>query len=190
MIREDFLTTQYIWAMENEHVFLTKAMHQAERGHFRQFCTLVQQSTRDLRREIDDIPSSVEWSYLFIEMWGRVGGHAPNYGWHSQDADQYHQQRRLLAESLAIKPTNPCELAPEPEKEEPMSNKITFSTITYINGADVTKMTDEQLIDAIKTIEGEIAALSAVKTKSSKITTKIAEAESTLAQVVAVLDAR
>jgi hypothetical protein len=201
MIREDFLTTQYIWVLENEHVFLTKARHEVERGQFIRFTGHVQFYLRDLRRELDDVPSAVEWAYLFTEMWTRMGGHAPNYAWHSQDADSYHRQRRVLAEHAATTSTNPCAeillsklqpcaLAPEPEKEEPMSNTVEIKTITYINNADVTKLSDEQLIDTIKTIENEIVALKAVKTKSTKITAKIAEAQDTLVKVVAVLDAR
>ena len=201
MIREDFITTQYIWALENEHVFVTKARHEVERGHFCRFNGYVQFYIRDLRRELDDVPSDVEWAYLFTEMWARMEGHAPNYGWHSQDIDSYHLQQRLLAEHAATPSTNPCAeillsklqpcvLASEPEKEEPMSNTVEIKTITYINNADVTKLSDEQLIDAIKTIENEIAALKAVKTKSTKITAKIAEAQDTLAKVVAVLDGR
>jgi hypothetical protein len=71
-----------------------------------------------------------------------------------------------------------------------MSKQITFKTITYINNADVTALSDEQLIDAIKTIEKEIADLKGVTTKSKKIEAKISDAEATLAKVVEVLDAR
>lgn len=78
----------------------------------------------------------------------------------------------------------------EPTQEIPMSNKVEFKTVTYINNVDVTTLSDEQLIDAVKTIENEISDLGAVKTKSKKIEAKIAEAQTTLAKVVEVLDAR
>jgi hypothetical protein len=202
MLREDFITTQYIWSLENEHVFVTKARNEAERGNFYQFTRLVQLHTQSIRRQLDDVPASVEWAYIYIELWHRMGGHIPNYAWHSDNADKYHISKRLLAEhSAARAATNPCAeinisnlqscvLASEPKKETPMSKQITFKTITYINNADVTALSDEQLIDAIKTIEKEIADLKGVTTKSKKIEAKISDAEATLAKVVEVLDAR
>lgn len=186
MIREDFITPQYIWALENEHVFVTKARHEAERGTFYQFGRLVVSSTRGIRRDIDDTPSVAEWAFLYIELWHRMGGHPPNCGWRLQDADSYHLQKRRLAEHAANQSTETTETT----EETNMSNKITFKTVTYINNADVTALTDEQLIDAIKTIEREIADLKGVVAKSKKIEAKIADAEATLAKVVEVLDAR
>jgi hypothetical protein len=189
VIREDFITAQYIWALENEHVFVTKARHEAERNNFHQFRTLVERSTRELRRGLDDVPSDVEWAYLFIELWTRMGGYHPDDTdgeWHSDDANKYYYQASLLNRHVAKQPTQSTETTEETD----MSNKITFKTITYINNADVTALTDEQLIDAIKTIEREIADLKGVTTKSKKIEAKIADAEATLAKVVEVLDAR
>jgi hypothetical protein len=214
--RKEFLITQYIWALENEQVFVTKAQHEVERGHFFQFSTYVQYYTRDLRRELQDVPKAVEWAYLFTEMWSRMGGHAPNYAWHSKDADIYHQQKRRLAEHAATTLTNPCAevslgqylqevtqlcqavdtLTSQPisqfetTKETPMSNKVIFKTVTFINNVDVNTLTEEQLIDAVKTIEREIADLKSVATQSKKIAAKIADAEATLAKVVKVLDAK
>lgn len=78
----------------------------------------------------------------------------------------------------------------KPTQEIPMSNKVEFKSVTYINNVDVTTLSDEQLIDAVKTIEAEIIDLKAVQTKSKKIEAKIAEAQATLAKAVEVLDAR
>ena len=190
MIREDFITAQYIWALENEHVFVTKARHEAERGNFHRFTSLVQSHTRDLRMQLDDNPTSVEWAYLFIEMWSRMGGYHPDDTdgeWKAYDSSKYNYNKRLVAEEMAAKqPTQSTETT----EEINMSKQITFKTVTYINNADVTALTDEQLIDAIKTIEREIADLKGVTTKSKKIEAKIADAEATLAKVVEVLDAR
>jgi hypothetical protein len=186
VIREDFITAQYIWALENEHVFVTKAQHEAERGNFYQFTRLVRTYVDPLRAYLHDIPTSVEWAFIYIELWHRMGGHKPDYSWHVNDADKYHVSKRLIAEYLANQSTQSTETT----EETNMSNKITFKTVTYINNADVTALTDEQLIDAIKTIEREIADLKGVATKSKKIEAKIADAEATLAKVVEVLDAR
>jgi hypothetical protein len=200
MIRENFITMQYVWVLENNQVFVTKAQHKVERGNFLEFATNVQYYTQDLRREHHDALSAAEWAYLYIELWHRMGGYQPNCGWHSKDIDCYHQQKRVLAKhattltnpcaETTLGQSQPCALAPEPEKEKPMSNTVEIKTITYINNVDVTKMSDEQLIDAIKTIENEMAALKAVKTKSTKITIKINEALHTLSKVVAILDGR
>jgi hypothetical protein len=200
MIRENLSTIHYIWALEDNPVFVTEARNEAERGHFLLFCAHVRYYTQDFRRKHHDVLSAAEWAYLYIEVWHRMGGYQPNCEWHSKDIGGYLQQKRMLAEH-AITLTNPCAetslgqsqpcaLAPEPKKEEPMSNTVEIKTITYINNVDVTKMSDEQLINAIKTIENEIAALKAVKTKSTKITIKINEALHTLAKVVAILDGR
>ena len=191
MIREDFLTAQYIWALENEHVFVTKARHEAERDNFYRFTRLVRDYLYPIRSVLKDILPTAEWAFIYIELWHRMGGAYPHAGWHADNADKYHVSKRLVAEAMAAaklqtKPTQSTETT----EEINMSNKITFKTVTYINNADVTALTDEQLIDAIKTIEREIADLKGVTTKSKKIEAKIADAEATLAKVVEVLDAR
>lgn len=81
------------------------------------------------------------------------------------------------------------ETQPQPKKENTMAS-IEIKTVTYINDADVTKLTDEQLIDSIKKLEAEYGALESVGTKSIKIEAKKAEIKDTLAKVVAILDAR
>lgn len=78
---------------------------------------------------------------------------------------------------------------PQP-KEPPMNAAIPIETITYVYGQDVKGMTEAQLIAAIKQVEKEIGLLSDVKSKSKKIAAKIAEYEKTLADIVAVLDAK
>ena len=190
MIREDFITTQYIWALENEYVFVTKARHEAERNNFHQFRTLVERSTRELRRGLNDVPSAVEWAYIYIEMWHRMGGYHPDDTdgeWGAYDSAKYCHNKRLVTEAMAAKqPTQSTETT----EEINMSQQITFKNVTYINNNDVTALTDEQLIGFIKAIEREIADLKGVTTKSKKIEAKIADAEATLAKVVEVLDAR
>lgn len=60
----------------------------------------------------------------------------------------------------------------------------------YINGTDVTKVSDDELIASIRVTETEIASLKAIKTESSKIKAKIADAEASLAKIVEILDSR
>lgn len=67
---------------------------------------------------------------------------------------------------------------------------VAIETRTIIFGYDAAGMSDEQLIDAIKKVEGQIAALKEVKTSSKKIAGNIKELEKQLDAIVAVLDAR
>lgn len=216
MIRADHMITQYIWALENDSAFDKTAKGFVSNSLFNSFRVLVQTTIRPVRKMVGDDHSGGirpgEWAFLYLEMWIRLGGfnslknelfHDPDVMFfktrlgraghritrHGVVADDTPESQNPCAEIILGQP-QPCVLAPEPEKEEPMYNTVEIKTITYINNADVTKLTDEQLIDAIKTIENEIAALKAVKTKSTKITAKITEAQDTLAKVVAVLDGR
>jgi hypothetical protein len=78
----------------------------------------------------------------------------------------------------------------EEAKEKNAMNNIPFITKNYVFGQDVANMTEDQLIAAIKKMEGEIADLKAVKTKSKKIEQMIKDAEDGLAKIVEVLDAK
>jgi hypothetical protein len=93
-----------------------------------------------------------------------------------------------LAERVTgIKPDHQSET--QSTKEEIVST-IEIKTITYINHEDVSKLTEEALIQWIKSIEVEIENLQAVKTQSTKIQAKIRGLQETLAKVVEILDAR
>lgn len=70
-----------------------------------------------------------------------------------------------------------------------MSN-IPFTTKNYVFGQDVANMTEEQLIAALKKVEGEIANLKGIGAKSKKIEQMIKDAEAGLAKIVEVLDAK
>lgn len=65
-----------------------------------------------------------------------------------------------------------------------------FETKTIIFGREASALSEQDLIDAIKRIEGEISKLKEVKTESKKIKSNIAELEANLAKIVEVLDAR
>lgn len=69
-------------------------------------------------------------------------------------------------------------------------NTIPFATRHEIFGQDTRHMSEGQLIEAIKKIEGEIANLGLVKTASKKIEAKKAELTTMLASVVEILDAK
>lgn len=184
-IREDHITTQYIWTLENEQVFVTKARHEAERNNFYQFTRLVQVYSHEIRRQLGDAPSSLEWAFIYVELWHRMGGHKPHREWHSDNADKYHISMRLLAEHAASQPIQSTET-----KEETTMTTITIKNVTLINNTDVSTMTDDQLINAVRQLEQEISHYESVKTESKKIKAKVADLHTTLAKVVEVLDAR
>lgn len=76
-----------------------------------------------------------------------------------------------------------------PMNPTPVNNSaVAFETRHFVYGAEVSSMSEAQLINAIKQIEAEIADLKAVKTKSSRITAKVKELEDMLAKVVEQLD--
>lgn len=67
---------------------------------------------------------------------------------------------------------------------------VPFETVHYVYGTDVATMTDDQLVEAIKQVEAEIAKLGVVKTQSKKIDAKKAELKDMLAKIVETLDGR
>ena len=67
---------------------------------------------------------------------------------------------------------------------------VAFETVHYVYGTDVATMSDEQLIEAIKQVEGEIAKLDVVETESKKIAAKKTELKDMLAKIVETLDGR
>jgi predicted RNA-binding protein with PIN domain len=67
---------------------------------------------------------------------------------------------------------------------------VAIETKTVIFGQDANSMSEQQLIDAIRRVEGDISKLKEVKTSSKKIASNIKELEAQLNAIVAVLDAR
>lgn len=78
LIRTDYLTVQYVWALENDQVFMAKAKHEVERGNYDRFRMLVLNCARPIRRLLDDIHADsigpYEWAFLTLELWCRLGG--------------------------------------------------------------------------------------------------------------------
>lgn len=212
LIRTDHMTVQYIWALENEMVFMRKAQHEVDRGTFDQFRTLVQNAIKPTRRLLNEAHTEgingYEWSFLYLELWCRMGGRFVDFPHGNDEATfSFHVERlrtagygfnrngviRFVTNPCAEVPIGqpqPCTLNPEPIQENEMSNQITIVNKTLINGVDVTIMSDEQLIDAIKKVEKEVEELKSVKTQSKKIAAKVEEATKTLTALVELLDGR
>lgn len=212
-LRIDHMIEQYVWTLENDSIFVSKAKHDIERGNFNLFRDLCGAHIKSVRQQIGEnfagALSGTEWAFLYLETWVRLGGFNILMSNLYYDKDVMFQLKRLESVGLGVaragvikrattknpcaevffSEPQPCVLA-EPEKEIPMSNKIIIKNVTFINNVDVTSMNDDQLIDAIKTIESEIADLKSVKTKSAKIAAKILEAQGTLSTIVELLDGR
>lgn len=93
-----------------------------------------------------------------------------------------------LAEQCAT-PTTLSEFIEEiPMNPTTATNAPAFETRHLVYGRNVDSLTESELISAIKQVEGEIADLKAVKTKSSRITAKVKELEEMLTKIVEVLD--
>lgn len=234
LIRTGHMTVQYVWALENDRAFMEKARHDVDRGNYERFCTLVAHAIHPTRRLLGEAYTeginADEWSFLFVELWCRLGGRfvdfpldmdcvrfkchvdrlrAAGYGFSrdgiyafvptntaEKDLNRYLQDvKAVVAATDALVSNNPCaeiELG-QPQTctlENEMSQQIIIANKTYINNVDVTTMSDDQLIDAIKKVEKEIEDLGSVKTKSKKIEAKVSEANETLSKLVTLLDAR
>lgn len=79
-------------------------------------------------------------------------------------------------------------------KEQTMNietnQNVAIEVRTIIFGRDANSMSDQELIEAIKRVEGQISSLKEVKTSSKKIASSIKELEKQLEGIVEVLDAR
>jgi hypothetical protein len=214
-IRMDHMVMQYIWALENDSAFMAKAKMAAEKSNFNEFRRLVGSHIAPTRAMLGEHNStgiaSLEWSFLYMEMWMRLrwrDGVKRSYP-DQTAADEkdflFHIDRlndagyivtmKGVAEMDAKRKTAEAKMKPNPiepidTQENEMSKEITITRQTLINGADVSKMTDDQLIFAIKQVEKEIEELKAVKTKSKKIAQRIEDASKTLGELVELLDNR
>ena len=212
--RVDYIVTQYIWALENDSEVVPRLQEYIRQGHFKDFSVRVSNAIAPIRRfnEHAGMPDPLDtWeiNYINVEIWFRLGGYgadltttqgkerwrnaminleATGFKYTDKGLRFVGSPKNPCAEILISQP-QPCVLA-EPEKEIPVSNKIIIKNVTFINNVDVTSLNDDQLIDAIKTIESEIADLKSVKTKSAKIAAKILEAQGTLTTIVELLDGR
>ena len=83
------------------------------------------------------------------------------------------------------------QLSSTPESTPAMSlNTSAFITVSYVYGRAVNLLSEAELIAAIKRAEKEIDDLDIVDIKSTKVSSKINELQTMLAQIVAILDAK
>ena len=74
--RHDHMITQYVWALENDAVFMAKAQYEVERSNFNEFRRLVGRHIIPTRKLLDENTANAlsgpEWSFLYLEMWMRL----------------------------------------------------------------------------------------------------------------------
>lgn len=172
----EWLEQQYVWAIENDAAAISRIKQQATFSHT---CgAVILAIVRKIASEAGfTAPRGIEMDYIVAEI-----------------------NRRILGRTTGVRYMGPVSPQPEfqefpltTEKEEIMNTQtsvVAFETVHYVYGTDVAKMTDDQLVDAIKQVEVEIAKLDVVKTKSKKIDAKKAELNDMLAKIVETLDGR
>ena len=191
----DWLTTQCVWAIQSEGDWYHKAQAACNEGNFGKFRRLCGTFINRIERMQGEKLQGIGWAYVVLELWTQMGG-APDKAL----TDPGTLGGEIQIEIATHFESATCHLdrvATNLEtimKEKPMSvttnPNTAIETKTIIFGQDAASMSEGQLIDAIKKVEGQIAALKEVKTSSSKIAGNIKELEKQLDAIVAVLDAR
>jgi hypothetical protein len=148
--RLDHMTVQYVWGLENDQVFMLKGRHEAQRGNFSQFRRLVGSYIMPIRKMLDEDKahalSGVEWSFLYLEMWKRLGGsvspgsfsHSNNYAEFDYQLDRLtsagycltyrgverRQDNKNPCAEISLGEPQPCTLQ-EPQQENAMNDYTT-----------------------------------------------------------------
>lgn len=74
--------------------------------------------------------------------------------------------------------------------KEALMNNVPFKTVNYVFGQDIKEMSEDQLLDAIRTVEKEIESYTSIKTRSKKVEKRKEELTAALEQIVEALDAK
>lgn len=200
--REDWLTTQYVWAIENDGAWDSEVNELALLGRFGEFrrrtANYIKAAHKLVARGHDCAkPNEIEWAYIVLSLWLNRGGSPndvladpgvlkPHYVALLDELDNERHASRKTEATEAIEAV-PNET--ETQEENTMS-QAAFVTKSYIYGKDVEQMTEQELINAIRSVETEIDSLKTVKTPSTKIAAKIEELQDMLAKIVGVLDGK
>lgn len=197
--RREWLDHEFILAIENESAWY----HQVNGKTFGQFRRTTGNFIYTIRTKYHGgtILSNTDFAYILITLWmhrdGDLDACLKDPGIVKEEIEALVKEIRknqALFENTA--PTTQL-----PSNPYPIYQEITMPTIntnpnvaieikTLVFGQDASLLTDEQLIDAIKRIEGDIAKLKEVKTPSKKIAASIKELNDQLEAVVELLDSR
>lgn len=199
--RREWLYQEFVLVIENECDWY----YQVNGKTFGQFRRATGNFIYTIRTKFHEgeILSSEEFAYILTTLWMNRDG--------DLDLDACLEDPGPLKEAIEalVKEIrknqalfeNTAPTTQPPSNPYPIYQEITMPTIntnpnvaieikTLVFGQDASLLTDEQLIDAIKRIEGDIAKLKEVKTPSKKIAASIKELNDQLEAVVELLDSR
>lgn len=198
--RKSHLDTQYVLSLVNDGEWYRICGRHLAGGaaHLRHVPSNTVNFVKRLANSLGEVSEIEDRAYIYMQLAAHYG-----YSWAevrneiSGAGELRNHMTKLIDERIDERNNvTPATETPQPiQQEEAPVNQTTqavpaFETKHYVFGQDVSNMTEGQLVDAIKRIENEIADLKTVKTKSTKITAKIAELNVMLAKVVEVLDAK
>ena len=205
--REDWLTTQYVWAIENESAWSdeVEGLALANRfGTFRRRTANYINATHKLVVAANESfcakPKELEWAFIVFSLWINKGGNPdavladpgvlkPAYTELLSELDELDDLGSVRNKPQETEATNETETQEENTMNQTVAiSTVAFATKSYVYGKDVEQMSEGELINAIRSVEAEIASLKTVQTPSKKIATKIAELEEMLKKIVGVLD--
>jgi hypothetical protein len=207
---QDYLTAQYVWAIQNDGAWYAKTSRDIRCGRWCQFQRVtnvhITRVYHELGREETALPlTTLHRSFILMLLWKQAGGGPPDRTWQRYDCQDFEFRLESATMLMAVKDhvdnANQIFERVETNFQDALSTIIegnimnqlstqAFATKHYVYGQDVEALTEAQLIDAIKKIEAEIAQLGEVKTASKKIAAKKTELTEMLAKVVETLDAK
>lgn len=199
----DMLTTQYVWTLQNDVVWHNKARAAITRNDPDTFdrVTLGTLAKGIRAGDFDDIIGNwTRWivAELRIQMLRKMPYVPEAFMKYLSEEERLNVETNHsddIADAIAyafsaLSSPKPKDITMNTTSNSSSVNAIPFATRHEIFGQDIRHMSEGQLIEAIKKIEGEIANLGQVKTASKKIEAKKTELTSMLASVVEILDAK
>lgn len=190
--RKHYLHTQYVLSIINDGHWYEAYGHKLDKptptnGVLKDLPAAAVKYVRPIEQDLGDELSIYDRAYIYMAI-------AAYYGHRNEavrDAMPVNGNFRPAMTRVIDGTTAPQ--TPTQQEAAPMNQTnaaVAFDTRHYVFGQDVSNMTEDQLVGAIKRIEAEIADLKSVKTKSAKLAAKVKDLEAMLAKVVEVLDAK
>lgn len=196
--RKDYLSTQYELSIQSDGDWYRATAGAVEHDNFACFRLRTGRKISEIRTSREDRLDGIEWAYIVLSLWEYRGGRmAMDVLLDDAGGSLQKQYEELMQSALSVtqeNDENPADHASVTAKNTQETNmaetkrEVAFTTVTYVYGKDVRTMDQDELIEAIKKVEGEIGNLKEVKTKSKTIGERITSLETMLAQIVTVLD--
>lgn len=198
--REDWLTAQYVWAIENESEWHKEVNLPVQIGRFGEFRRRTANYINATSKLIDDDRSGykklkdIDWAFIVLTLWLDKGGSPADVlvdpGALRPVYKHLLQPNQGTASVESVVKEQPNEIETQEEIIMTQATTVAFVTKSYIYGKDVEQMSEGELISAIRSVEAEIGSLKTVQTPSKKIAAKIEELQDMLAKIVGVLDGK